>query len=1031
MAALSPLPTSPTSCDQAQNVNVTEALQYLEEKGVKQILHQLTQALLLDRPADPQGYMLERLKSAVGSSQAQDSVKANSCEWAVSASNFLAQACRCPRAAVQALLQSVSQSTSGVLYFYSAPGCCGRRVSGRGQAAQRLSSQNFLLVASSDSRAVPGEAGTGSRAACLQGALASPGGACAGSSVACTVQTSEGIDGILLLELAQGSEASGMLAAVRLWSLALAERLNSLRWQLEAQRSSAVIESMLTGLDVLAHPTDHGTDTEGMTVSAVNHVAEDLVRGILDLPDVSVWQTDSRTGHLRDTAIGTLSREPGHAASTLAVEALAASKTGKSATLCAEEATDSQSAEPSGPHLEICVALPLAARPADSTDTTHAADRRAVVCFTSNEKSRSSKDVRSGQQQLDHFDLVAAELLSSSTVPHALQARTQFDELLLMKSRREQMKVLVSELSTATSCIDLCKTIERAVQAITHSERCFVFFVDDDAEEVWSPPCESRPSLCSYALDSGIVGQMATLAEDDRAHFERERLSNDPSKSIFWTKAAVDDFLRRTTNNFVVSPIVTAGKETHHLGLVLASNKYTTLVSGSQEAADYDQHDAEFLEWLGGAAGSHVERLQLDVMWTKALLERESAEGDELEVDFLQDEDQMMLEEYYSADARAIGSGRRGGLKQAVMGVKTVHRFIDSGASAVFWQKSHEQADVCEDTAILAQIDSGVGDVEIDAWQLDYWALTDEQMFMVVIKSLRQFQILEALSVRMCALSKFFKAVKKDYNNVPFHNFYHAMSTVHMAFRLVKVSGLPKYMTPGDLFALIIASLCHDCNHRGFNNAFEMMTRSELALRYNDFSPLENHHCARAFEIAFGRDGCNIFEDLRPEVYNSVRKQMVAGILATDMKHHGHHVELLRDFSLGDISDSQSQFLVEVMIHAADISNPFMPADTSRRWCQHLNEEFTAQVKEEEKLGLPVTSFMTNLTDPKTAAKSLMGFIDFVILPFTSSVFRIFPDLHEPKHFLESNREHAAKVVDPDKQPKTKSSRGSALVTSG
>lgn len=31
--------------------------------------------------------------------------------------------------------------------------------------------------------------------------------------------------------------------------------------------------------------------------------------------------------------------------------------------------------------------------------------------------------------------------------------------------------------------------------------------------------------------------------------------------------------------------------------------------------------------------------------------------------------------------------------------------------------------------------------------------------------------------------------------------------------------------------------------------AFQINARTELALRYNDISPLENHHCAVAFEI--------------------------------------------------------------------------------------------------------------------------------------------------------------------------------------
>eukprot|EP00913_Durusdinium_trenchii_P002614 g2420.t1 len=135
------------------------------------------------------------------------------------------------------------------------------------------------------------------------------------------------------------------------------------------------------------------------------------------------------------------------------------------------------------------------------------------------------------------------------------------------------------------------------------------------------------------------------------------------------------------------------------------------------------------------------------------------------------------------------------------------------------------------------------------------------------------------------------------------------------------------------------------------------------------------------------------------------------------MKHHGQHVTILKEFEVGEPSESQSQFLVEVVLHAADISNPFMPPAPSQKWCACLNEEFTLQAEKEAELGLPVTSFMSGLRDPAAAAKSLLGFIDFVIIPFTSSVFRIWPELDEMRQFLDQNRAAAAAVLEEVNNP--------------
>merc|ERR1712048_1227149 len=95
-----------------------------------------------------------------------------------------------------------------------------------------------------------------------------------------------------------------------------------------------------------------------------------------------------------------------------------------------------------------------------------------------------------------------------------------------------------------------------------------------------------------------------------------------------------------------------------------------------------------------------------------------------------------------------------------------------------------------------------------------------------------------------------------------------------------------------------------------------------------------------AFEIAVSSTqelSCNIFVGLSSEKYTAVRRRMVAGILSTDMKHHGHHVEAMQTFEpkVG-MHSQQSQFLVELFLHSADISNPLMPPDLSAKWTQAL-----------------------------------------------------------------------------------------------
>eukprot|EP00930_Biecheleria_cincta_P025392 TRINITY_DN1808_c0_g1_i1.p1 TRINITY_DN1808_c0_g1~~TRINITY_DN1808_c0_g1_i1.p1 ORF type:complete len:1028 (+),score=203.23 TRINITY_DN1808_c0_g1_i1:64-3147(+) len=978
----------PMSCEQSQHV--LDALKYLEEKGVKQLLHSLTQSLLVQRPPDPHGHMMQQLRAlspspVMPAKRAEESESGSNARSVAAACTFLAMDSSGPRAAVHELLKAAVPSFRGHLYLFSSPGCRGRRVRTE-LAASRFTSQDFLLIASSNSQAVVGQPSTPAQEACLKSALASPGGFASDSLAACPVSSQDALEGILL---AEGLDAGlDMLPSVQLWAAVLAERLERLRWQQEAKRASSVVRSMLHCLDKVAQVETRESDEAQTAVEKV--VPDDVLRGCLRLPDVTVLQADKRSGALLYTDAGGHRLTQQMSKDGVAMRALdLTSRSGSTEILCSES--------PEQHACEICIACPESsfAQESEGDAGIKVGSRElshVVVCFAS-----------SHGDGLDHFDLVAAESLARSTMPAALQARVALQQLLTAKLRRLCMQTFVSDLSTANTTTDFVNVMEQTVLAVTHSSHCSVYFIDDDNEEVWAPPTNSVPELVDTPIGQGLAGKIAKMAQD-KAHENRGvLLSNDPSSCLHWSHE--DESEHHVTRNFMIVPIMTAGQVKQPIGLIMVSNKRALRQSGPGQ---YIHEDAEWLDWLAKAASSHLERLQLDVMFTKTMLEREAT--GEAQNDTLKKEDEALMSEYYSKDVRASKTRPTRARASAGDEVQTVHQLLDIVDTSLLWDQRASEAVTAESSEDVVTIPECHADP--NQWRIDYWALSDKDQFALFVTALRMFDLPDQLSLPVSKLQRFFSAIKSNYRAVPFHNFHHALATVHYASRLTKVAQLDRVLTQADLFAIVIAGLCHDTDHRGHTNAFEMMTRSELALRYNDYSPLENHHCAKAFEVAFSSPDVNIFRALPSDVYNVVRKRMVAGILATDMKHHGHHVGLLRDFELGEVSDSQSQFLVEVMVHAADISNPYMPPDISNRWAACLNEEFTQQVADEEYMGLPVTAFMAGLNDRQVAAKALMGFIDFVITPLTSSMFRLFPELHEPKQFLEQNRAAAAAALE-------------------
>ena len=81
-------------------------------------------------------------------------------------------------------------------------------------------------------------------------------------------------------------------------------------------------------------------------------------------------------------------------------------------------------------------------------------------------------------------------------------------------------------------------------------------------------------------------------------------------------------------------------------------------------------------------------------------------------------------------------------------------------------------------------------------------------------------------------------------------------------------------MKPIELFSAVVGAFVHDVGHTGVNNNFLVQTGSQLALRFNDQSPLENMHVAIAFE-AMKEEGCNLISKFTPDEKRECRKSLL------------------------------------------------------------------------------------------------------------------------------------------------------------
>jgi hypothetical protein len=230
--------------------------------------------------------------------------------------------------------------------------------------------------------------------------------------------------------------------------------------------------------------------------------------------------------------------------------------------------------------------------------------------------------------------------------------------------------------------------------------------------------------------------------------------------------------------------------------------------------------------------------------------------------------------------------------------------------------------------------------------------------------------------------------------------------------------------------ALCIASICHDLNHDGMNNAYYVNSEHELALIYNDNSVLENMHASNTLRI-LKKKHTNILENLPAAEYKQMRKVIVSAILHTDMADHFDLTTKLRSLveegNFAKDNKTHRDILIGALIHSADLSNPLMPRDSAVKWTVAVYKEFNQQAEIEKREGLPVAPFMAT-TDFFAQAKMNIDFIDYIVSPLWTALSELLKSEELFGHLLgnmRSNRVYWKSVVDEAAAAKEKES-GSA-----
>ncbi|XP_067144923.1 cAMP and cAMP-inhibited cGMP 3',5'-cyclic phosphodiesterase 10A-like [Centruroides vittatus] len=271
-----------------------------------------------------------------------------------------------------------------------------------------------------------------------------------------------------------------------------------------------------------------------------------------------------------------------------------------------------------------------------------------------------------------------------------------------------------------------------------------------------------------------------------------------------------------------------------------------------------------------------------------------------------------------------------------------------------------------------------IAPMDLDNIKFPFNEYSPQQFPKIIIYLLRQ--LLEEDNFPLDKICHFILTVSRHYRDVPYHNIYHAFNVTHCMYLMLKdvKTEIPKL----EIKTLMIASLCHDLDHRGFDNNYLKLIKSPLANLYS-VSILEQHHYT--ITVSLLQDSkSNIFCDLSAEQFKFVLEDLETLILATDLTQFNNNKENLHSLiqnSMFQLSNEEHRrHLKKVMITGCDISSNCKPISILVATVKNLYQEFYTQGDELKKIKIQPTSMMDR-SKQNRIPKDQIGFIKYICLP--------------------------------------------------
>uniref|UniRef100_A0A8C5PCG3 Phosphodiesterase n=1 Tax=Leptobrachium leishanense TaxID=445787 RepID=A0A8C5PCG3_9ANUR len=357
-------------------------------------------------------------------------------------------------------------------------------------------------------------------------------------------------------------------------------------------------------------------------------------------------------------------------------------------------------------------------------------------------------------------------------------------------------------------------------------------------------------------------------------------------------------------------------------------------------------------------------------------------------------------------------------------------------------EKLNKDVDECEENQQVKILKEELPDpakLELYEFHFSDLPVSEHELIKSGIKLFFELNAVEKFKVPVQVLTKWMYTVRKGYRDITYHNWRHGFNVGQTMFSLLMTGKLKKYYSDLEAFAMVAAAFCHDIDHRGTNNLYQMKSQAPLA-KLHGSSILERHHLEFS-KTLLDDESLNIFQNLNKRQFENVIHLFEVAIIATDLALYfkkrtmfqkivdaSEQMQSEEEVIKYIITDpTKKEIIMAMMMTGCDLSAITKPWEVQSKVAVMVANEFWEQGDLERTVLQQQPIPMMDRNKAEELPKLQVGFIDFVCTFVYKEFSRFHKEITPMYDGLQNNRvnwkaqadiyEEKMKLLEEQKQP--------------